>query len=201
MPTATPTPTPRTVPTAFNINAARCRKEDLRGIYGSNLELGDTDAARWEPNAWGWLETKSNSWIIRIYGSPSIPFIPVLSCNTIIYDTEENAIRALEFDIAVARIEFVREDVRGINEVDVPAIGEESLAVEVSEMVRTDSSLRRVHRASTIVMFRRLNVVVKVEDKLGTGTFLKQAPPVDRPAGVARLVDRLLLAELDRVTP
>ena len=112
--------------------------------------------------------------------------------------------------MAVERIKLVRGryealgdiGVNNINRVESSEIGDQTLALEVSEWVRTNREYYgdTEQSASTVVMFRRLNVVVEVES-YGSGVLFKQQPSVNKPAIVARRVDRLLVTELERARP
>ena len=194
------------VPDTFSINAVHCQAKDLQAIYGKNLVLGDSRSPIGvEAISWGWVGTKFSRWQYHFYSNPPT-VIPQLLCTTVIYDTVKNAERALEYDVVVERIELTRGryetsggiGVESINRIRSPAIAEQTLALQVSEYLRRDDNSRSRHSVSTIVVFRRLNVVIEVE-AYGSGVFVKSPPLVSIPVRVANRVDKLLVAELNRV--
>lgn len=194
----------QTVPASFDINKVHCRAEDLQSIYGRNLLLGSNLSA-WDPSVRPLDNQKFSHW-------QYFDTLPILSCTTFIYGTVAKAKNALDYDTASERIELMRHKyefigehigVVRINRVEAPEIGEESLALEVLEY--TGPADRHAYyqlrypfsSASTIVIFRRMNVVVMIESYRRN---VSTHPPIDEPSRVARIVDRLLKREIDRVS-
>ncbi len=196
-PMPTPTPVPTATPTPFDIKKANCQHEDLPQ---ETFEfIGSEGPHSWEP--WGVREWYRTEW------SDSESRI---RCITLVFHTIEDARRSLNYSTAVQR-QWGEAGLLEHHQVVVPAIGEDTLAIEIEvgqKIVVQGEEVPLEEYVATVVTFRYANIVATVEYGWETGSnpltvryivdaFFNSSP--DRTAKIARLIEQRLLAELARV--
>ena len=205
---------PTTPESHIRITDAHCQNEDLRQAFGIEYRHVRIVAPMILPgNSSGLRDSYGTYW------SADVRFGELQSeigCLTRIYDSADNAHRALEdlmeVRFKISGIESQPPELIEENPVDLPAIGHESLAFRIdagryngdSGNISSESSRDYV---ATTVMFRRETVVVTITVSANCFGFNRQlcdtvpdlladSETVDGLVGVARLLDGRILSEL-----
>ena len=205
---------PTTPESHIRITDAHCQNEDLRQAFGIEYRHVRIVAPMILPgNSSGLRDSYGTYWSADLrFGELQ----PEIGCLTRIYDSADNAHRALEdlmeVRFKISGIESQPPELIEENPVDLPAIGHESLAFRIdagryngdSGNVSSESSRDYV---ATTVMFRRETVVVTITVSANCFGFNRQlcdtvpdlladGETLDGLVSVARLLDGRILSEL-----
>lgn len=158
---------------SIDIREAHCQQRDLKSHNRTDTDL-------WEAEDWGAREAYSTEWSNS--GNN-------VRCLTLIYDSIDDARWSLNYSTALQSA-WSGEELLSHRQIVAPKVGQDTLAFEVDA---------KEHLA-TAIFFRRDTIVIMVETSYGTFTnpWLRQnvkQPTVDKPARIARAIDRRILSD------
>ena len=186
---------------SLDIEKASCEHEDFRELgfelFRSERPTAESEDEVQERYRTDWSSSGGNR----------------IRCLTYVYSSIEDARWALQYSTAVQRRwdqeeERARRELLKHRQVVVPAIGEDTLGIEIEAGRQIEVQGKKVpleEYVATIVLFRRANIVVSVEYAWVLGSafqnyaveaFFRESPR-NEPIKLARLVDDRLRVQLD----